>query len=211
MARVITIAQQKGGAGKTTLAAHLAVAWAATARVAVIDIDPQASLSHWVELRRARNGAALGFTHVRLPGWRLADEVERLARTHDILVVDSPPHAETEAKIAVRLASLVVVPLQPSPIDVWATRPTLELARLERRPVLLVLNRLPSRARLTAEMAQGAAGYGVAVAQAALGNRVAFAASMATGQGVTEAEPESSAALEIAALAREILERAPPA
>jgi len=212
MARVITIAQQKGGAGKTTLAAHLAVAWAATgARVAVIDIDPQASLSHWVELRRARNGVGLGFTHARLPGWRLADEVERLVRTHDILVVDSPPHAETEAKIAVRLASLVVVPLQPSPIDVWATRPTLELARLERRPVLLVFNRLPSRARLTAEMAQGAAGYGVAVAQAALGNRVAFAASMALGQGVTEAEPESPAALEIAALAREILERAPPA
>jgi chromosome partitioning protein len=60
-------------------------------------------------------------------------------------------------------------------------------------------------------MAQGAAGYGVAVAQAALGNRVAFAASMAVGQGVTEAEPESPAALEIAALAREILERTPPA
>jgi chromosome partitioning protein len=210
MARVITIAQQKGGAGKTTLAAHLAVAWAAGARVAVVDIDPQASLSHWVELRRARNGVGIGFTHARLPGWRLADEVERLARTHDILVVDSPPHAETEAKIAVRLANLVVVPLQPSPIDVWATKPTLELARLERRPVLLVLNRLPSRARLTAEMAQGAAGYGVAVAQAALGNRVAFAASMAVGQGVTEAEPDSPAALEIAALAREILERTPP-
>jgi chromosome partitioning protein len=211
MARVITIAQQKGGAGKTTLAAHLAVAWAVGARVAVIDIDPQASLSHWVELRRARNGVGLGLTHARLPGWRLADEVERLARAHDILVVDSPPHAETEAKIAVRLASLVVVPLQPSPIDVWATRPTLEIARIERRPVLLVLNRLPSRARLTAEMAQGAAGYGVAVAQAALGNRVAFASSMALGQGVTETEPESPAAREIAALAREILERAPPA
>jgi chromosome partitioning protein len=208
MARVITIAQQKGGAGKTTLAAHLTVAWAAAARVAAIDIDPQGSLSQWVALRRERRGEALGFTHSRLAGWRLADEVDRLARSHDILVIDSPPHAETEAKIAVRVASLVVVPLQPSPIDVWATRPTLELARLERRPVLLVLNRLPSRARLTAEMAQGAAGYGVAVAQAALGNRVAFAASMALGQGVTEAEPDSAAAQEIAALAREILERA---
>jgi len=207
-ARIVTIAQQKGGAGKTTLAAHLVAAWAQTLRVAVADIDPQASLSHWVELRRARLGAdRIGFTHSQLQGWRLAVEAERLARDHDIVVIDSPPHLETEAKIAIRAAHLVVVPLQPSPIDVWATRPTLELARLERRPVLMVLNRLAARARLTSEMAQGAAGYGVAVAQTALGNRVAFAASMALGLGVTEADPDSPAAEEIAALAREILAR----
>ena len=209
-ARVITIAQQKGGAGKTTLAAHLAAAWAATMRVAVVDIDPQASLSHWIDLRRQRLGeGGLGLTSVRLQGWRLAAEAERLATTHDIVVIYSPPHLEMESKIAIRAARLVVVPLQPSPIDVWATRPTLELARSERRAALLVLNRLPARARLTSEMAQGAAGYGVAVAQTALGNRIAYAASMALGLGVTEVEPGSPAAEEIAALAREIVERTP--
>src|ERR1700733_10525186 len=144
-ARIITIAQQKGGAGKTTLAAHLALAWAASGRrVAVIDIDPQASLSSWFELRRKRRRSTKPDIAVTaITGWRVATEVERQARDHDIVLVDSPPHAATEARMAVRAASLTLVPVQPSPMDLWATRATLELARAERVPALLVLNRVP--------------------------------------------------------------------
>lgn len=210
---VITIAQQKGGAGKTTLAAHLALAWAAAGkRVAVIDIDPQASLSGWFRLRRERLGeGAAGLEVASITGWRVAAEVERQARRHDLVLVDSPPHAETEARIAVRAATLVLVPVQPSPMDLWATRATLDLARAERVPALIVLNRVPARAALTATMLKEAAALGVPLARTRIGNRVALAAALAAGQGILEAAPKSPAAAEIAALAAEVLEQAEPA
>lgn len=208
-ARIFTVAQQKGGAGKTTLVAHLAVSWSQQGRrMAVVDIDPQGSLSQWVEQRRtACAGDDIGFTFSQITGWRLAAEVERLARDHDAVLIDSPPHAETEARIAVRAAALVIVPLQPSPMDLWATRPTLELARAERRPVLLVVNRMPARSRLAGEMSERLAALEIGVARTTLGNRVAFAESLALGRGVSEAEPSSAAAQEIAALAHEIWDR----
>lgn len=207
--KIITIAQQKGGAGKTTLAAHLALAWAAGRRVGVIDIDPQGSLAAWFRLRRERLGDKAAAIEVStLGGWRVAGEVERQARSHDLVVIDSPPHAETEARIAVRAASLVIVPVQPSPMDVWATRPTLELARQERVPTLLVLNRVPSRANLTEAMRAELADLGVPIAETRIGNRVALAAALAEGKGIFEAAPTSAAAQEIAALAAEVLRRA---
>ena len=209
-ARIITVAQQKGGAGKTTLVAHLAVAWAgAGKRVAAVDIDPQQSLTSWYKLRTELLGAAAalgGRLVVRtITGWRAAAEIERLARDHDVVVVDSPPHAETEAKIAVRAAHLVVLPIQPSPMDLWATRATLDLAKAEGTPAILVLNRVPPRARLTEAMTRGMTDLGATIADAQLGNRVALAATMLEGKGVTEAQPRSTAAGEIAALAAELL------
>ncbi len=203
-ARVITIAQQKGGAGKTTLAAQLAVTWSGQGRrLALLDIDPQASLAAWVELRRERVGD-LGFDFDALSGWRAAEWIERHARDVDFVVVDSPPHAELEAKIAVRAAGLVVVPLQPSPLDLWSTATTLKLAREEGRPVLAVLNRVPARSNLIDTVTAQLARDGVAVAAARLGGRVAFTQAMALGRGVTESAPSSLAAAEIAALAAEI-------
>src|SRR5271170_3636481 len=204
---IITIAQQKGGAGKTTLAAHLALAWAALgSRVAVIDIDPQASLSTWFRLRRERRGdQAAGIDVAAITGWRIASEVERQARSHDVVLIDSPPHAATEARLAVRTASLVLVPVQPSPMDLWATKATLDLARTERVPVLLVLNRVPPRANLTDAMLAAFLALNVPLAQTQIGNRVALAASLADGKGILESAPGSKAAEEIMGLAREIL------
>lgn len=206
---VITIAQQKGGAGKTTLAAHLALAWAAERRVAIIDIDPQGSLAAWFVLRRKLLGERANAINVAtVGGWRVAAEVERQSRQHDVVLIDSPPHAETEARIAVRAARLVLVPVQPSPMDVWATRPTLELARAERVSALLVLNRVPSRANLTETMAVELAGLGVPVADTRIGNRVALASALAEGKGIHESAPSSLAAQEITSLADEVLRRA---
>jgi chromosome partitioning protein len=204
MGVVITVAQQKGGAGKTTLVAHLAVAWAGEGKkVAIVDIDPQASLSAWAEQRGARNGLDVS----RVTGWRTQAEVERKSRDHDIVLVDSPPHAETEAKIAVRAAALVIVPVQPSPMDVWATKPTLDLAKAERVPALLVLNRVPPRARLNEAMLEKVGELGVPVAATRVGNRVALATALFEGRGITETAPSSAAGEEIRALAAEILAR----
>ena len=124
------------------------------------------------------------------------------------MLIDSPPHAATEARIAVRAATLVIVPVQPSPMDLWATQPTLEMAVSERRPSLLVVNRMPSRARLATEMAEKLGALGIGVATATLGNRIAFAESLADGAGVSESEAGSAAAGEIAAVAEEIWTRA---
>ena len=208
-ATIITIAQQKGGAGKTTLAIHLALAWAASGkRVAAIDIDPQASLSTWFQVRREKLGAAAAIEAVAVGGWRVAAEVERQARSHDIVLIDSPPHAETEARIAVRAAHLVVVPVQPSPMDFWATRPVLDLAQAERAPALLVLNRVPARAKLSGAMLVAYCSLKTPLAEARIGNRVALAAAINEGQGIFEYDRSSIAAHEIAALAEEVIHRA---
>ena len=205
-ARIITIAQQKGGAGKTTLAAQLAMVWSLQGRrLALLDIDPQGSLAAWAKLRRQRLGdTALGFEFAAQAGWRASDWVERHARDTDIVIVDSPPHAELEAKIALRVASLVVVPLQPSPLDLWSTGTTLKLARAENRPILAVLNRVPARSSLIETVTAELDRDGVPLAAATLGSRVAFAQAMAHGRGVVESAPASLAAAEITTLAAEI-------
>ena len=209
-AKILTIAQQKGGAGKTTLAAHLAVAYTAADRhVALIDIDPQESLTMWYRQREAALGdAGAGLLLNTVSGWRARSEVTRLARDFDVVVIDSPPHAETEAKVAVRAADVVIVPVQPSPMDVWATRPTLELAAQENVPVLLVLNRVPARANLNEEMFEEIKHLGGKIAKTRLGNRIAFAAALATGNAVGETQPHGLAAQEIKSLAAEVLRAA---
>jgi chromosome partitioning protein len=206
-AKIFTVAQQKGGAGKTTLAAHLAVAWTAAGKsVAVVDIDPQMSLTYWYRLRERRGGdAGAGLLVNQIKGWRVRNEAERLAQQHDIVVIDSPPHMETEARAAVRAANLVVVPVQPSPMDVWATRPTLDLAEEERRAIAIVLNRVPPRARLTDDMLAEIEDFDVTVTQARIGNRVVFASALAQGRAVGEMQPKGRAAAEIGALADELL------
>ncbi len=211
MARIVTVAQQKGGAGKTTLAAHLAVAWAHDGhKVGVVDIDPQASLTKWfAERARVKDAVAIELRCVG--GWRVQGEVEKLSKLVDIVVVDSPPHAETESKIAVRAADLVLVPAQPSPMDLWATKVTLDLARAEKRPALVILNRMPARGKLADQMRGKYAELGSPVADTVLGSRVAFAASMLEGKGITEQSGAGAAAQEMKALAAEILKRLDPA
>ncbi len=205
MALVITVAQRKGGAGKTMLAANLAAALAPTRRVALLDIDPQRSLTRWHGLRkeRLRQAAAMSFSD--LSGWRLAAELDRLRRGHDVVVVDSPPQIDTDARLAIRGADLVLVPLQPSPPDLWAARDTLKLAAAEGRTARLVLNPAPTASRLRsqgeAEIAEG----GLALLGCALGNRATFATAFAQGLGVSEAAPKSRAAAELDALLAEVM------
>jgi chromosome partitioning protein len=212
-ATVIAIAQRKGGAGKTTLAAHLAVTWATTGRiVALIDTDPQASLAHWYqrrEVRLGRGGTRLDFTAVT--GWRAEGEISRRAREYDIVLIDSPANADTDTRRAIRSADLVLVPVQPSPVDVWATLPTLDMVQQESVPALLVLNRVPARACLTAAMREWLADYDVGLASIGIGNRVGLAAAFAEGWGIAESAVGSLAAEEIAALAGELVELLPSA
>lgn len=204
VAKIITIAQQKGGAGKTTMAAHLAVAWAQSGKrkVAVVDIDPQGSLTQWHNVREKLKGEGeTSLTFAAISGWRVRSELDRLKHTHDLIVIDSPPHTDAEARTAIRAADLVVIPLQPSPMDVWATSATIQICKQERVPVKMVLNRVHPQAKLT----EAVSGEMIGLAANRFGNRVIFAGALMHGLGVTEAQPNSIAAEEVRLLGKEIL------
>ncbi len=204
VAKIITIAQQKGGAGKTTMAAHLAVAWASSGkrRVAIVDIDPQGSLTQWHQMREMRMGEGnTNLTLSAISGWRVRSEIDRLKHTHDLIVIDSPPHTDAEARTAIRAADLVVIPLQPSPMDVWATSATITMCKQERVPVKMVLNRVHPQAKLT----EAVSGEMIGLTANRFGNRVIFAGALMHGLGVTEAQPNSIAADEVRALSKEIM------
>ncbi len=204
MAFIITVAQQKGGAGKTTLAANLAAAWSGQLRVALLDIDPQRSLSRWYGLR-TKAAKAHGAVHLsEVAGWRLAAELDRLRKSHDIVIIDSPPQIATDAKLAIRGADLVLVPMQPSMPDLWAAEGTLALALEEKRPVRVMLNRAAASGSLRAKVEAALAASGAACLASSLGNRVGFANAFALGLGVSETAPKSLAAQELAAVVAEI-------
>ncbi len=203
-AKILAVAQQKGGAGKTTIAVQLGVWWACQGRkVTLLDVDPQGSMNAWHGLR---SEAGLGDSpqSAEVSGWKLSSEIDRLKRENDLIIVDTPPHAETDARVAVRAAELILVPVQPSPMDWWATKPTLDMAAKEKTKSLLVFNRLPARGKLADAIRAKIEEAGLKLASASLGNRSAFAVSMMEGKGVAETQPKGSAAAEIAALAAEI-------
>ena len=202
---IITVAQQKGGAGKTTVLVQLATALAATGRkVAVVDIDPQGTLTAWMRLREQEATVVPGLRFAAIGGWRVEAELERLKREAEAILVDTPPHAETEAKVAIRAADLVLVPIQPSPADLWASRATVELARKQKSRCALLLNRVPPRGRVVEETAAAMGRDDWPALSSRLGNRTSFVTSFARGLGVVEAEPKSLAAEEVRALLREL-------
>ncbi len=199
MGNVIAVAQQKGGSGKTMLTAQFAAALAAQARVAVLDIDPQGSLTAWGKLRLQASKAAGDITVSTLSGWRLANEVEKLKARHDYVFIDTPPVIDSDARRAIRGADLVLVPLNPAPPDLWAAEGTLKLAAEEKRRVGLVLNRAPAMSRLRKRLEAEIAARGLTLLDVALANRAGYANAFADGLGVTEAGPSTQAADEVRA------------
>lgn len=204
---IITIAQQKGGAGKTTVTAHLAVAYARQGlAVALLDVDPQGSLGEWFEAReRSLGETGTGLRFGTASGWGARREARSLARDHDVVLIDTPPKSDLEAGPAIESADLVAMPIQPTRLDVWATRATLDMVAKERVRSILVLNRMPPRLAVSSDVLE-AVRQMHAVAQARLGNRIAFADCMGHGASVQETAPSSKGAAEVAALAAELLQ-----
>jgi chromosome partitioning protein len=210
MGRIITFAQQKGGSGKTTMAAHVAVALQRSGlTVALLDVDPQGSLGEWFERREAAAGdVGPGLSFGTASGWGARREARSLARDHDVVVVDTPPKSDSESRPAVEAADLVCVPVQPTPVDLWATAPTLEMVQKQGTRSLIIVNRAVGRATLTGEMLKVIHELGHPAAAAVIGSRVAFAASMGAGLTVMETAPGGKAAAEIEALAQEVMRHA---
>jgi len=204
MGKVITIAQQKGGSGKTTLAANLAIALLGQGKsVAVLDIDPQGSLGRWF-MTRYEVMEDPGIEFATSSAWGTRYECDKLSRSNDYVFIDTPPKIDADLRPALRVSDLVLVPVSASHLDLWATESVLELAERERRRAKVVLNRVNSRARVTAEVTAGVEELTAPRTETTLGSRVAFADALGHGLGVTELAMSSAASKEILALAAEI-------
>ncbi|TDT77237.1 chromosome partitioning protein [Litoreibacter halocynthiae] len=202
---VITIAQQKGGSGKTTLTANLAVAFTKLGkRVAIIDTDPQGSLGRWFMARRdVMEDPGMEFSTAS--AWGIEYEIGKMLGDADIVLVDTPPKADSDLRPALRKAALTLVPVATSHVDLWATEGVLDLCRREGTPALMVLNRTRAGTRLGRDIAEAAAKIDAGLATASLANRVAYAETFGQGRAVQDAAPNNPAALEVAALAKEVL------
>jgi chromosome partitioning protein len=206
---IVALLNQKGGVGKTTLALHLAGEWARRGRrVTLVDADPQGSALDWSQ-QRSRSGAPRLFGVVGLARDTLHREAPELARDADHVVIDGPPRVAGLMRSALLAADLVLIPVQPSPFDGWASAEVLALLGEARiyRPQLtarFVLNRCGARTVIARDTAETLADHDPPVLAATIGQRVVFAAAAQSGQLAGEIEDDSLAAREIAALAGEI-------
>lgn len=207
MAKVVTFAQQKGGAGKTTLLTQLAVALnSPKRRVALIDLDPQKTLSAWMDERIRRSDEA-DMDLIESSEWRVGADISKAGRDADLIFIDCPGNADVTLNRVLRATDLVLAPAQPSAPDVWATRAVLKMAAREGADARVVLNRVPPRGGAIEDMAARLEQEGAELMKERIGNRVAFASAFAKGAGVTETEKSSKAAAEIDALAKAVLKR----
>ena len=207
---ILAFLNQKGGVGKTTLALNLAGELAARGkRVTLVDADPQGSALDWSQ-QRSHEGLPRLFGVVGLARDTLHREAPELARDVDHVVIDGPPRVAGLMRSALLATDLVLIPVQPSPLDGWASAEMLALLREARiyRPELaarFVLNRCAARTILARETADNLADHDPPVLATTIGQRIAFASAAQTGRLAVELDDAASAAREIAALADEIL------
>lgn len=203
--KIVTLAAQKGGVGKTTLAVNLAVAaQLAGLKVALLDLDTQESSCAFADLRTAEEPWIEPMSARRLPG---AIEAAR-ANGFDLMVLDTPPAAGSEASEAMSLADIVIVPCPPSIVDLVAIRSTLNALRMIGTPGYVVISRAPPTATALIEDARTIAGRGqIELTPFVLRERSAFRNAWPHGQGVTEFEPEGKAAAEIEELRAFVFEK----
>jgi chromosome partitioning protein len=194
----IALISQKGGVGKTTLAIHLATAFEAQGRqTLLVDLDPQTSAAEWKDARQAERPYVMA-----MPPSRLGKALET-AREHqaEVVVLDTAPHSEGTALDAARAADLILVPCQPSIMDLRAMRKTADLLNYVKKPTYAVLNEVAPQGTVADEAGRAiTAQFGIPVCPIRLGQRVAFNRCLLTGQTAQEYEPGSKAAQEIDAL-----------
>jgi chromosome partitioning protein len=205
---IISIQNQKGGVGKTTLAVHISHALALRDEpTLLLDADPQGSARDWAAARKSQPP----FSVVGLDRPTIHRDLPAIAKNYTHVVIDGPPRVTDLARSAIAAADLVLIPVQPSPYDVWAAQEVINLIQeasvfKEKLKSVFVINRKITNTAIGRDVAEALSGYSVPVLRSQICQRVSFAESAASGQTVMEIDPNGQAAQEINVLVNELLE-----
>lgn len=198
--KTLAIVSQKGGVGKTTIAVHIAVAAARSGySVAIIDLDPQATAAQWADWRGAGEGASENPVVVAAPHARLVPTLKEAEKMGvDLVILDSPPAADSAAVAAAKQADLVLIPTRASAFDLHAIKTTAELVRVAQKPASVLLNAVPPRANsLIEEVATVIHSLNLSIAPVCLVDRAALRHAVINGLTASEYEPAGKAADEV--------------
>lgn len=206
---IIGVLNQKGGVGKTTLAVNIAAALARTGkRVLLIDADPQGSALDWAA---AREGDPL-FAVVGLPKPSIHKELALVGEGYDVVVIDGPPRVTDLARSAIMASDIVLIPVQPSPYDIWAADEVVKLIQeasvfKENLKSVFVINRKIANTAIGRDVREALEAYDLPTLEASIVQRVAFAEAAAVGKAIYEQDRDGVASQEIEAVVNELQER----
>lgn len=204
---ILGLLNQKGGVGKTTLAVNLAAGFSRQGfRVLLIDADPQGSALDWAA---AREDGSL-FTVVGFPRATLHREIAKLSQPYDYVVVDGPPRVTDLTRSAIMAVDIVLIPVQPSPYDIWAAEEVVKLieeARLYKKTLkaAFLVNRKIANTAIGRDVGEALAGYPVPVLATPITQRVVFAECVGMGKSVYDIDPDGVAAKEIEEVRKNII------
>ena len=206
MSKVITIAQQKGGSGKTTIAANLATVFAIKNKLSttILDTDPQGSLGKWFITRQEKLKSKNTIQFKTASLWGAQYEAKSLKEKSDLVIIDTPPKIDADGRPAIEVADLILIPISPSQVDFWATESIIELAKREKKEILILINRANAKSKLIKEAVKFVNDMKVNKAKTILGNRQIFVSSMGLGLTVVEKQRTGKGSLEMLSLAKEI-------
>ena len=207
LSKVITIAQQKGGTGKTTLAVHLAMAFIKyhDLKVAIIDTDPQGSLGKWFMIRSENKVSNENLTFKTASLWGAQYESKTLKNDHDIVIIDTPPKIEADARPSIEAADLVLIPMAASHVDFWATGAIAEIAKQAEKKILVQINRSNQRSKLINKTKDFIKSLNLSSTKIIIGNRQIYTSSMGEGKTAVEKQKKGNAIEEIKNLSEQIL------
>lgn len=208
MSKIIAILNQKGGAGKTTLATNLARALQLSGdKVLLVDSDPQGSARDW---NAAADGELLPV--VGLDRATLAKDIQAIQDNQDWLLIDGAPQIAELAVAAIKCADVILIPVQPSPYDVWACEDLVDIIKTRQEvtngkpKAAFVISRVIKNTQLSKEIGEALEGYGLPVFKNFTSQRVIYPKTATTGSTVLDAEASGEAAAEIRAIAQELKE-----
>ena len=207
LSKVITIAQQKGGTGKTTLAVHLAMAFIKyhDLKVAIIDTDPQGSLGKWFMIRSENKVSNENLTFKTASLWGAQYESKTLKNDHDIVIIDTPPKIEADARPSIEAADLVLIPMAASHVDFWAKGAIAEIAKQAKKKILVQINRSNQRSKLINKTKDFIKSLDLSSTKIIIGNRQIYTSSMGEGKTAVEKQKKGNAIEEIKNLSEQIL------
>ena len=207
LSKVITISQQKGGTGKTTLAVHLAMAFIKyhNLKVAIIDTDPQGSLGKWFMIRAEKKVSNENLTFKTASLWGAQYESKTLKNDHDIVIIDTPPKIESDARPSIEAADLVLIPMAASHVDFWATGAIVEIAKKANKKILAQINRSCQRSKLIDKTKDFIKSLDLQSTDTIIGNRQIYTSSMGEGKTAEEKQRKGNAVDEIKKISGQIL------